>query len=255
MRALLTALPLIAALAGTAAAFDIKAMSDDEKAAFGEAVKAYLMENPQVLVESIGVLEERQLAQQAQDDQVIVATNANDLFNDGHSWVGGNPKGDITIVEFVDYKCTYCKKAHDEVQKLVEGDGNIRLILKDFPILGAQSETGARFAVAVKQLHGDEAYKKAHDALITLRGDITLDSLSRLAGDLGLEAEPLMKLMNEEAVTAVLRSNGQLAERMRVQGTPAFAIGVEKDGKMQGHLLRGYLPLEGMQNAVAEVRG
>lgn len=255
MRNLMTALPLIAALAGPAAALDLAAMSEAEKAAFGEAVKAYLMENPQVLVEAIGVLEERQLAQQVEDDKVIVATNADDLFADGHSWIGGNPQGDVTVVEFVDYKCTYCKKAHDEVAKLVEEDGNIRLILKDFPILGAQSELGGRFAVAVKQTHGDEAYKKAHDALIALRGDISMDSLSALAKDLGHDPTPLLKLMNEEAVTAVLRSNWQLAERMRVQGTPAFAIGADKDGKMQGQLLRGYLPLEGMQAAVAETRG
>ena len=255
MRTMMTALPLIAALAAPAAALDLAAMTDDEKAAFGEAVKGYLMENPQVLVEAIGVLEERQLAQQVEDDKVIVATNAEDLFADGHSWIGGNPEGDVTVVEFVDYKCTYCKKAHDEVAKLVEEDGNIRLILKDFPILGAQSELGARFAVAVKQIHGDAAYKKVHDALIALRGDISMDSLSALAKDQGHDPEPLLKRMNEEAVTAVLRSNRQLAERMHVQGTPAFAIGADEDGKMQGQLLRGYLPLEGMQAAVAETRG
>ncbi|MFB2530975.1 DsbA family protein [Paracoccus sp. p3-h83] len=255
MRRTLPAFTLAAALANPAAAFDISAMSDAEKAAFGDAVKAYLMENPQVLVEAITVLEERQVAQQVEDDKVIVATNAEDLFNDGHSWVGGNPDGDITLVEFVDYKCTYCRKAHDEVSQLIEKDGKIRLILKDFPILGAQSEQAARFAVAVKQLHGDEAYAKAHEALITLRGDVTLDTLTRLAGDLGHDAQALIQRMNEEAVTAVLRANRQLAERMRIQGTPAFAIGKKVDGKMGGQLLRGYLPLDGMQAAVAQTRG
>lgn len=255
MRPLLPALGLMAALATPAAALDLAAMSDAEKAAFGEAVRAYLMENPQVLVEAIGVLEERQMAQEAENDKVIVATNAEDLFNDGHSWVGGNPEGDITIVEFVDYKCGYCKKAHDEVAQLVEKDGKARLILKDFPILGAESELAARFAVAVKQAHGDEVYKKVHDALIAQRGEISMASLGRLATDMGLPPEPLLKAMNEEPVGAVLRANRQLAERMRVQGTPAFAIGAERDGKMQGELLRGYLPLDGMQAVVAAVRG
>ena len=127
----LAALALSAALlAGPAAAFDPAAMTETERAAFGEAVKAYLMENPQVLVEAIGVLEERQQAAESENDKVLVQTNAKDIFEDGHSWVGGNLTGDVTLVEFVDYRCSYCRKAHDEVAELVKSDGNIRLIMK-----------------------------------------------------------------------------------------------------------------------------
>ena len=112
-----------------------------------------------------------------------------DLFADQASWVGGNPDGDITVVEFMDYRCGYCRKAYQEVEDLVKADGNIRLVLKEYPILGEDSVTSARFAIAVLQLHGNDAYKKAHDALITLRGAPDAETLGRLATDLGFDAE------------------------------------------------------------------
>ncbi|SIS89987.1 DsbA family protein [Phaeovulum vinaykumarii] len=235
------------ALASPAFAFDPAAMNDSERAAFGDAVRAYLMENPEVLVEAIGVLEERQAAAEADNDQVLVETNADAIFHSATDWVGGNPDGDLTLVEFTDYRCGYCRKAYDEVSQLVESDGNIRFVVKEFPILGQQSELSARFAVAVLQLAGPDAYEKAHDALISFRGDITLESLKRLATDQGLDADALLKRMNEEAVTAVLRENHRLAERMRISGTPTFVLG--------GRLVRGYVPLEGMRAMVAEERG
>lgn len=246
-RNLLGALALSTALAAPAMAFDLSAMSEAEKAAFGDAVKEYLMQNPEVLVEAINVLEERQQAAAADNDKVLVETNAKDLFDDGHSWVGGNPDGDVTIVEFMDYRCTYCKKAYQEVAQLLEQDGNIRFIVKEFPILGQESELSARFAVAVQQVASAEAYEKIHDALMGFRGAITLESLSRLASDQGLDPDPILKRMNEEEVTAVLRANHQLAARMGISGTPAFVIG--------GEMLRGYAPLEAMQEIVAGQRG
>ncbi|MFT3687558.1 DsbA family protein [Paenirhodobacter sp.] len=227
-------------------ALDLSAMTDAEKAAFGEAVKEYLFAHPEVLVEAINKLEERQAAAEAQNDATLIQTNAKDLFEDGHSWVGGNPQGDVTIVEFTDYKCTYCKKAYPEVNTLLKTDGNIRFVVKEFPILGRQSELAARFAVAVQQVAGDAAYAQVHDDLMNFRGDITLDSLKRLAETRKLDADALMKRMNEEEVTNVLRANYKLAERMGIAGTPAFVIG--------GEMLRGYAPLQQMQQIVAGQR-
>jgi len=245
-RTLLSALALSTALAAPAGALDLSKMTTEEKAAFGEAVKDYLMQNPEVLVEAINVLEERQQAAAVENDKTLVQTNAKDIFEDGFSWVGGNPEGDVTIVEFMDYKCTYCKKAFPEVEDLLKKDGNIRLIVKEFPILSQQSELGARFAVATKQVAGDAAYKTVHDALIAMRGDISLEGLKRLATDNKFDADAIVKTMNTEAVTAVLRANHQLAERMNISGTPTFIIGNE--------MLRGYAPEEAMAKIVADQR-
>ena len=239
---------LIAALLLTATpamSFDIQAMSDAEKAAFGDAVREYLMANPEVLIESINVLEERRAAGEAENDVALVAANQDAIFQDGHSWVGGNPDGDVTVVEFIDYRCGYCRKFNEQVHDIVEDDGNIRLILKEFPILGPDSETSARFAVAVKQIGGDEAYVKAHDALMALRGAPTPEALQKIAADIGIDGAEVINTMNTESVSAVLRDNRQLAERMSIMGTPTFVIG--------DTLLRG-MPADGLEPSVAAAR-
>ena len=175
----------IAALAAPAGAFDLTAMSEDERAAFRAEIRAYLLENPEIIMEAVGVLEQRQAEQQAQADVDLVKINAEDIFNDGYSWVGGNVNGDVTLVEFVDYRCGYCRKAHDEVAQLVDTDGNIKFILKEFPILGEESLISSRFAIATKMVAGDDAYKQMHDALITFNGNVGRGSLTRLAEGLG----------------------------------------------------------------------
>lgn len=240
---------LIAALLLTATpalSFEIGAMSDDEKAAFGEAVREYLMANPEVLVESINVLEERRAASEVENDLTLVAANRDAIFNDGHSWVGGNPDGDVTVVEFLDYRCSYCKRFNDQIHGTIESDGNIRFIVKEFPILGPDSETASRFAVAVHQIAGDEAYLKAHHALMNLRGAPSPEALSQIAAEIGVDAGEITNTMNTESVSAVLRDNRQLAERMGIMGTPTFVVG--------DTLLRG-MPGDGLEPAVAAARG
>ncbi|WP_347266376.1 DsbA family protein [Paracoccus sp. (in: a-proteobacteria)] len=244
MKALLSA-ALLAATALPALAFDPARMSEAEKAAFGEAVRDYLMANPEVLVESINVLEARRAADEVQNDKTLVETNRDAIFKDGHSWIGGNPEGDVTLVEFIDYRCSFCKRVHPDLEKLIAADGNIRWILKEFPILTQESDMAARFAVAVQQEAGPEAYKKAHDALMESRGPVNLESLSKLAGDLGVDGPAVLKRMNTEEVSEVIRKNHQLAERMRIMGTPTFII--------EGEMVRG-VPADGLEDTIARAR-
>lgn len=237
---------LVLACASPAAALDLATMTDAERTAFRAEVRAYLMENPEVLMEAIDVLQTRQQQATVVNDQTLVQTNSDAIFNDPASWVGGNPDGDITLVEFSDYRCTYCRKAHAEIAELVASDGNIRFIIKEFPILGEQSVLSSRFAIAVRQLAGDEAYKRAHDALITLRGDATLPTLKRLAGELGLDGPAIMVRMEMPEVTAVIDATRALGDRLQISGTPTFVI--------DQTMLRGYVPLDGMRQIVAEQR-
>lgn len=247
MKAPFLAGALALGLALPATALDLGQMSDAERAAFRAEVRAYLMDNPEVLMEAIQVLEQRQAEQQAVNDVALVQANAADLFESETSWVGGNPDGDVTIVEFVDYRCSYCRKAFPEVMQLVADDGNIRLILKEFPILGEQSVASSRFALAVRQVAGDDAYKQAHDALITFRGELNELSVRALASDLGLDGEAIAEAMENPEIDAIIAKNHALAQRMQISGTPTFVVG--------GQLLRGYLPYEGMQQVVAQERG
>ncbi|WP_295314077.1 thioredoxin domain-containing protein, partial [Roseobacter sp.] len=172
---------LAVTLSAPVAAFDIGAMSDEERAEFGAQVRAYLLENPQVIMEAVNALEEQRAAAQAEADLSLVSDNADALFNDGFSWVGGNPDGDITVVEFMDYRCGFCKRAVSEVETLLRNDGNIRFIVKEFPILGEESVLASRFAMATKDVAGDEAYKAIHDALMAYGGPVDIASLRRVA--------------------------------------------------------------------------
>jgi len=149
-------------------------------------------------------------------------------------------------VEFSDYRCTYCRKAHPEVEELLKSDGNIRFIVKEFPILGEQSELSSRFAIATKMAAGDEAYKKAHDALITMRGNATVQSLEKLAGRLDLDAEAILPLMNSPEVEDIIQKNRALAQRLGITGTPTFVL--------ESTMLRGYVPLDGMRQLVKQAR-
>ncbi|MEN8840679.1 MAG: thioredoxin domain-containing protein, partial [Octadecabacter sp.] len=130
-------------------------MTEAERTEFRAEVRAYLLENPEVLMEAIAVLETRQAQAEVLRDDQLVAMNMNALLDDGFSYVGGNPDGDITIIEFTDYRCGFCRRAHPEVAELLESDGNIRMITKEFPILGEQSVVASQFAVATKIVAGD----------------------------------------------------------------------------------------------------
>ncbi|NDR56446.1 DsbA family protein [Aliiruegeria sabulilitoris] len=246
MKSLLPAAVLAAGLALPASALDLNAMNDAEREAFRAEVRDYLLENPEIIMEAVAVLEQRQEDAQAANDVSLVQANAADLFEDGSSWIGGNPDGDVTIVEFVDYRCSYCRKAFPEVSQLVSDDGNIRLILKEFPILGEQSVASTRMALATKLALGDDAYKAVHDSLISFRGEVNPVSVKALASDLDLDGDAILAQMESPEVDAIIAANHALAQRLQISGTPTFVVGDQ--------LLRGYLPYAGMQQVVEAVR-
>jgi len=244
--AIVAALMLALTFTSTAQALDITAMNADERTAFRAEIRAYLLDNPEVIMEAVAVLEQRQAEDQDQSDVDLVRVNAEDIFNDGYSWVGGNLDGDITLVEFTDYRCGYCRRAHDEVAELIASDGNIKFILKEFPILGEASMMSARFAIATKQLAGDAAYHDINNALMTFTGDVSETTLRRLGDGLGLDSDAIIAAMDSDEVSAVIAANHALAGRMQITGTPTFI--------MNDTMIRGYVPLDGMRQIAAEVR-
>ncbi|MBM1219312.1 thioredoxin domain-containing protein [Ponticoccus sp. SC2-23] len=229
-----------------AAAFDLSEMTDDERSVFRSEIRAYLLENPEVLMEAISVLESREREAQAANDVALAQTYADQLFDDGHSWVGGNPDGDVTIVEFLDYRCGYCKRAFEEVETLLESDGNIRFIVKEFPILGDQSTLAARFAIAVLRVEGDAAYEDVHNTLMTMRSDVTMSALVQISDTFGLDTAAISAEMESEDVSRIIAENRALAQALAISGTPTFVIG--------DRLVRGYIPGDQMELVVAEAR-
>ncbi|GAB4391158.1 DsbA family protein [Albidovulum sp.] len=240
-------LAALLALAAPSSGLDLSSMSAEERAAFRAEVRAYLLENPEVLTEAIEVLNQRRAAAEARSDAELVRANAEDLFADGYSYVGGNPEGSLTVVEFLDYRCGYCRKAHAEVAALVGGDPEIRYIVKEFPILGEQSVLASRFAIAALQTLGKDAYARINAGFYEdFRGDITPDTLRAFATRLGLDPEPILARMDAPEVGRVIEENHLLAQRMQISGTPTFVLG--------GQMLRGYAPLDVMRDIIAEQR-
>ena len=238
---------LLSVLLFFAAPLQAQEMTEAERSTFRAEVREYLLENPEVIMEAIGILRAREEQAKVQADVTMARANADALFNDPTSFIGGNPDGDITLVEFMDYRCSFCKRAFPETKELLRTDGNIRYIIKEFPILGEQSELASRFALAVRNVAGDEAYESVHEILMEFRGDVTIDSLTRLAVTVGLDPESILAEMNSPDVTNVIATNRALAQRLQITGTPTFV--------MQDQMLRGYVPLDQMQQILEAIRG
>jgi len=248
-------LPLLAPLltAGLLLATPVaaeSALSDEERTALREEIRAYLLEHPEVLFEAVAEYERRNAAAQADMDDALIEINAEDIFEDGHSWVGGNPDGDLTLVEFVDYRCGFCRRAFGHVMDFIETDGNIRFVVKEFPILGPQSEISSRLAVAVLDLGGSEAYAAVHERLLMLEGEVTENVIGALSVELGLDPQTVMHRMSSDDVTAVLAENRALAQRLQINGTPSFVLG----GPEEAELIRGFVPAEDLQGVAASLR-
>ena len=237
---------LAACLATPAAALDLEALSAAERAAFRAEVRAYLLEHPDVLLEAIAVLEDRQAEAQTADDATLIARHAEAIFADPASWVGGNPEGDVSVVEFVDYNCGFCKRAFAEVMELTEVDPGVRLVMKELPILGPESQEASRFAIAVLQLEGDAAYAEAHERLLGLPGPANAAALRRVAERMGLEMDAIAERMGAPEVSEVIARNRALAQQLGINGTPTFVI--------EDRMVRGYVPLAAMRELVETVR-
>ncbi|MEI4194907.1 DsbA family protein [Roseovarius sp. E0-M6] len=246
MKRLLATTALAVSIALPAQALDLAQMSDAERTAFQSEIRAYLLENPEIIMEAVALLEQRQQQEQAAADSGLVSANAEAIFNDDHSWVGGNPEGDVTVVEFLDYKCGYCKRAFPEVSELIASDDNIRFVIKEFPILGDESILASRFAIATLQVAGDDAYKTIHDALMAYNGDYSEVAFQRLANTFGLDGAAIMEHMSSDEVSDAINANYALARQMDISGTPSFVMGDE--------MVRGYVPIDAMRAIVADQR-
>jgi protein-disulfide isomerase len=250
-RAIATAaLVLALALPGLAPAQEqsrpgLSDMTEAEREALRTEIRAYLLEYPEVLMEAIQILEARRAAETLQADAALIAANSEALYEDPNSWVSGNPDGDLTLVEFADYRCGYCKKAHPEVKELLRRDPNIRLVVKEFPILGPDSTAAARAALAALDL--DPAnFEALNDALMRFEGQLTEATTYQIAGNLGYDVPALKARAASAEIEARIADNYALAKNLGLQGTPSFILG--------NQIIRGYLPIDQMQTAVAGAR-
>jgi protein-disulfide isomerase len=220
-------------------------MTETEREALRTEIRAYLLDYPEVLIEAINILEARRKADTRQADAALIAASSEQLYNDPNSWIFGNPDGDVTLVEFADYRCGYCKKAHPEVRELLKRDPNIRLVVKEYPILGPDSMAAARMALAALDL--DPAnFEALNDALMRFEGQLTEATAYQIASRVGYDIAALKKRAASAEIEARIGDNYALARTLGLQGTPSFILG--------NQIIRGYLPIDRMLAAVAEAR-
>lgn len=216
--------------------------SAEQRKAIEAIVKDYLLKHPEILVEVSKELEKRQSAEQAAEHKRVISEKRKAIFSARSDFVLGNPKGDITVVEFFDYNCAWCKRAVDEMSKLTKADPNVRIVFKEFPIFGENSTFAAKAAMAsIKQ----GKYWDFHVALMKER-QVTKENVFKIAEKVGLDVARLKNDMADPAFDAAIKETTELAQALGIEGTPGFVI----DAKVNV----GFLPADGLRQMIAEIR-
>ena len=238
---LVLALPLLAA-AGPAIA-QTADFSSGQKAAIEQVVRDYLMKNPQVIFEAARSYQEQQQRQRGDMAKAQLKSLSEEVFRDPASPVAGNPRGDVTVVEFFDYQCGYCKSVLDDVRQLLKADPKVRFVFKEYPILGPNSVVAARAALAARE---QGKYLEFHNALMETKGQLDQGAIERAARSVGLDIDRLKRDMAKPEIDQALQRNRQLGDALDIQGTPAFIIGSQ--------IVPGALNFDKLKALVAEAR-
>jgi protein-disulfide isomerase len=208
----------------SAPAYAADALTPYQKRAFEDVIRDYLLKNPEILGESMEALHrKREAAAQAQRDEVLSAVRV-ELEQDPSSPSTGNPDGDVTIVEFFDYQCGYCKQVFPTIVELLKTDGMIRYVFREFPILGEPSVYATRVSLAAWHLN-PKKYLDFHAALMAAKGPLSEVKVLEIASTNGFDSRALKVAMTDPRIDATINRNYELAEKLRITGTPAFIVG------------------------------
>jgi len=236
----------LAALAMIVAAAPVRAeMTEEQKNEIGEVIREYLLANPEVLEEAINVLRERREQEAATAQAKSIDESGDLIFNSENQVVLGNPDGAVTLVEFFDYNCGYCKRALSDMTALLDANPDLRVVLKEFPILSEASMEAARVAVAVNDL-APESYLHFHIEMFSRPGQADGAKALEVARDVGLDAEAVEKAAAASEVTANIAEVRDLASSLGISGTPSYVIGKE--------IVPGAIGFDGLQQKVTAVR-
>jgi protein-disulfide isomerase len=202
--------------------------SAPQKSEIERIIREYLVTHPEVLQDAIAELEKRQTAAEAEKIKAAVAGNAETLFNSGRQVVLGNPAGNVTMVEFFDYNCGYCKRAMADMLELLKTDPNLKVVLKEFPVLGAGSIEAAKVAVAVRMQDKDgKKYLEFHQKLLGGRGQADKSRALAVAKDIGLDVKRIEADMESAEAKVSLEESLKLGEQLGLSGTPSYIVGTD----------------------------
>jgi protein-disulfide isomerase len=218
-------------------------LTPEQKAAVEKIIHDYLLQHPDLMVEVLQAAEDKLKAEKAEDARKAIAEQRDALLHDASAPVGGNPSGDVTIVEFFDYRCPYCKQVEPSLEALVKQDPKLRIVYKEFPVLGEASVYASHMALAARQ---QGKYQQFHDAMMATKGEINAEVIERVAASAGVDVAKAKAQMGTPEIDALIKRNYALAEALDIQGTPAFIVG--------DTLIPGATDIARLRELVAEAR-
>lgn len=214
-----------------------------DRAGLDQVIHDYLMAHPEVVLEALKAAQQQADAQAVEQSRRMISTKQKELQESPDDLVQGNPKGDVTLVEFFDYRCPYCKQVEPSLDALVKEDGKLRIVYKEFPILGEASVYATRVALAAKK---QGKYAAFHRAMMATKGDIGDETVLNIATSLGLDISKIKADMSAPEIDKLIDKNYALADALNIQGTPAIIVG--------DTLIPGAVDLDTLRKEIATVR-
>ena len=214
---------LLAALGLFAAAPSVAdPLSPEQKDAIEQLIRDTIAAHPDIVADALKAAQQKSDAEAQDNVRKSIAAERDLLVADPSAPVGGNPKGDVTIVEFFDYRCPYCKEVEPSLETMLKDDGRLRIVYKEFPILGPASVYATRVALAAR---AQGKYDAFHRAMMAVKGTIDEDTVRRTAAGVGIDMAKLEAAMAAPDIDRIIKGNYSLAQSLEIEGTPAFIIG------------------------------
>ena len=196
----------------------------EQKKAIEAIIRDYLAKNPEMLLDALQAAEDKLKSESRDKAAQALVARRREVLEDPETPLGGNPKGDVSLVEFFDYRCPYCKQVEPALEALLSQDKQLRFVYKEFPVLGADSITASRAALAARK---QGKYEAMHRALMGTKGQLDEATVMKVAQSAGLDSERLKRDMAAPEIDRALKANIALAEALDIRGTPAFVVGDE----------------------------
>jgi protein-disulfide isomerase len=215
----------------------------EQRQAIEGIIRDYLQKNPEALLDALQAAEDKAKGEAHDKGLAALAARRHEVLDDPDAPVAGNPQGNASLVEFFDYRCPYCKQVEPSLEALLTADRQLRFVYKEYPVLGPESVTAAKAALASRK---QDKYDEMHRTLMALKGQIDDAAVFRVAGSVGLDIERLKRDMAAPDIDRMLKANSNLATALDIRGTPGFVIGNE--------IVPGAISLEALKQLIDTAR-
>lgn len=222
-----------------------QSFNDEQKAELEKMFNQYIMNNGEVILDSVNKYQKKQLADSQKEQSEKAVGFISEIKKNKSLPMAGNKDGDVTIVEFFDYNCGYCHKALSEVKDLLETEKDAKIVFIDMPILGPQSTEAAKWAIAAN-MQAPEKYFELHKAIMDHKGPKDPENLEKIAKNIGFDITKLKKDKDSDEVNSIISANIEKARNLGIQGTPGFII--------EDQIVRGFIPASQMEQMIADAR-